>query len=42
MAKAGLLPAVFLPDGEVRFDPDAIEKAVAEMTGAPSSEGGGL
>jgi hypothetical protein len=31
LAKAGKLPAIFLPDGEVRFDREAIAAAVADM-----------
>ena len=31
LAKAGLLPAIFLPDGEIRFDPEAIEKALTKQ-----------
>lgn len=28
LAKAGLLPSVILPDGEIRFNLDAIEEAI--------------
>ena len=31
LAKAGKLPAVFLPDGEIRFDRQAIADALAGM-----------
>ena len=31
LAKARLLPAIFLPDGEVRFDRHAIADALAGM-----------
>lgn len=32
LAKAGLLPALFLPDGEIRFDRQAIADALASMS----------
>ena len=38
LAKAGLLPAIFLPDGEVRFDRQAIGQALAGMCKRPAGE----
>jgi hypothetical protein len=32
LAKAGMLPAIFLPDGELRFDREAIAAALANMS----------
>jgi len=39
LAKAGLLPAILLPDGEVRFDRQAIVEALKGMSKRPG-EGG--
>ena len=39
LAKAGLLPAIFLPDGEIRFDQEAIEKALANMSQGQPAQG---
>ena len=35
LAKSGKLPAIFLPDGEIRFDRQAIADALASMTKRP-------
>jgi hypothetical protein len=35
LAKTGLLPAIFLPDGEVRFDRGTIAEVLAGMTKRP-------
>jgi len=32
LARAGKLPAIFLPDGEIRFDRDALAEALVKMT----------
>ena len=39
LAKAGLLPAIFLPDGEIRFNPEAIEEALAKITQSQTGQG---
>jgi hypothetical protein len=39
LARANLLPAIFLPDGEVRFERQAIADALANMRRTPV-EGG--
>ena len=36
LAKAGKLPGVFLPDGELRFDREAIADALERMKNRPS------
>lgn len=35
LAKAGSLPAVFLPDGEIRFQSGVIEKWIAKLSQPP-------
>lgn len=41
MARKGLIPHLILPDGEIRFDPDVIEKWLAELAEpAPAAAGG--
>lgn len=37
LARGGMLPAVFLPDGEVRFEREAIAAALRGMTRGPAS-----
>ena len=39
LAKAGLLPAIVLPDGEIRFDHQAIANAIADMSNHPAEKG---
>ncbi len=41
LAKAKLLPAVFLPDGEIRFDRKVIEELLSDMARGVSQEGNG-
>jgi len=38
LARKGLIPHIRLPDGEIRFDPDAVEKWLHERTLATESE----
>ena len=38
LAKAGLLPAIFLPDGEIRFDMEAIEKVLANTSQSQTAQ----
>ena len=33
LARAGRLPSIALPDGELRFDPEAIERMIATAQG---------
>ncbi len=40
MAKSGLLPAVFLPDGEIRFDRAELEKFLADHKKPNATIGG--
>jgi len=35
LARKKLIPHVLLPDGEIRFDPQAIERWLLGRTGAP-------
>ena len=32
LARKGLIPHVLLPDGEIRFDPEVIDKWLAELS----------
>ncbi|MEI7837853.1 MAG: hypothetical protein WCK05_15740 [Planctomycetota bacterium] len=41
LAKAGLLPAIILPDGEIRFDRQAISEALEAMGNRPHNAPGG-
>jgi len=39
LAEAGLLPAIYLPDGEIRFDRQVIAEALAGMDKRPAERG---
>jgi hypothetical protein len=38
LARRGLIPHIKLPDGEIRFDPDAVDRWLREHTRATESE----
>ena len=38
LARKGLIPCLRLPDGEIRFDPEAIERWLRQRTFALSKE----
>lgn len=40
LAKSGRLPAVFLPDGEIRFDPETIRTLMQPQANAPEVANG--
>ena len=39
LARAGQLPAIILPDGEVRFERQAIAQALSKMSNRPDQGG---